>query len=70
MVLERILEEHQKVYFKLLNVKLRNSFQDHFQEDPLQMAMIICKRLKEEKKIVASIIKKEVRHRSCLLHTA
>uniref|UniRef100_A0A8C8LUP9 SH2 domain-containing protein n=1 Tax=Oncorhynchus tshawytscha TaxID=74940 RepID=A0A8C8LUP9_ONCTS len=49
--------------------KIKRNLQDHFQEDPLQMAMIICNCLKEEKKILASIIKKEVRHRSCLLHT-
>uniref|UniRef100_A0A8C7GZC3 Signal transducer and activator of transcription 1 n=1 Tax=Oncorhynchus kisutch TaxID=8019 RepID=A0A8C7GZC3_ONCKI len=49
--------------------KIKRNLQDHFQEDPLRMAMIICNCLKEEKKILASIIKKEVRHRSCLLHT-
>uniref|UniRef100_A0A8C7VI54 Signal transducer and activator of transcription n=1 Tax=Oncorhynchus mykiss TaxID=8022 RepID=A0A8C7VI54_ONCMY len=40
--------------------KIKRNLQDHFQEDPLQMAMIICNCLKEEKKILASIIKKEV----------
>uniref|UniRef100_A0A8C7GZB2 Signal transducer and activator of transcription n=1 Tax=Oncorhynchus kisutch TaxID=8019 RepID=A0A8C7GZB2_ONCKI len=44
--------------------KIKRNLQDHFQEDPLRMAMIICNCLKEEKKILASIIKKEVRHRS------
>uniref|UniRef100_A0A4W5NRC0 Signal transducer and activator of transcription n=1 Tax=Hucho hucho TaxID=62062 RepID=A0A4W5NRC0_9TELE len=39
--------------------KIKRNLQDHFQEDPLQMAMIICNCLKEEKKILASIIKKE-----------
>uniref|UniRef100_A0A673YFP7 Signal transducer and activator of transcription 1b n=1 Tax=Salmo trutta TaxID=8032 RepID=A0A673YFP7_SALTR len=40
--------------------KIKRNLQDHFQEYPLQMAMIICNCLKEEKKILASIIKKEV----------
>uniref|UniRef100_A0A673YFX3 Signal transducer and activator of transcription n=1 Tax=Salmo trutta TaxID=8032 RepID=A0A673YFX3_SALTR len=39
--------------------KIKRNLQDHFQEYPLQMAMIICNCLKEEKKILASIIKKE-----------
>uniref|UniRef100_A0A8C7H038 Signal transducer and activator of transcription n=1 Tax=Oncorhynchus kisutch TaxID=8019 RepID=A0A8C7H038_ONCKI len=39
--------------------KIKRNLQDHFQEDPLRMAMIICNCLKEEKKILASIIKKE-----------
>uniref|UniRef100_A0A674CM15 Signal transducer and activator of transcription n=1 Tax=Salmo trutta TaxID=8032 RepID=A0A674CM15_SALTR len=49
--------------------KIKRKLQDHFQEDPLHMAMTICKCLKEEKKILAAL-KKEVRHRSCLFHTA
>uniref|UniRef100_A0A673YG21 Signal transducer and activator of transcription n=1 Tax=Salmo trutta TaxID=8032 RepID=A0A673YG21_SALTR len=40
--------------------KIKRNLQDHFQEYPLQMAMIICNCLKEEKKILASIIKKEL----------
>uniref|UniRef100_A0A8C7GF95 Signal transducer and activator of transcription n=1 Tax=Oncorhynchus kisutch TaxID=8019 RepID=A0A8C7GF95_ONCKI len=33
--------------------KIKRKLQDHFQEDPLHMAMTICKCLKEEKKILA-----------------
>ncbi|XP_038862629.1 signal transducer and activator of transcription 1-alpha/beta-like [Salvelinus namaycush] len=39
--------------------KIKRKLQDHFQEDPLHMAMTICKCLKEEKKILASVLKKE-----------
>uniref|UniRef100_A0A8C9TZP6 Signal transducer and activator of transcription n=1 Tax=Scleropages formosus TaxID=113540 RepID=A0A8C9TZP6_SCLFO len=33
--------------------KIKRNLQDHFQEDPVHMAMIICRYLKEEKKILA-----------------
>ncbi|XP_055734934.1 signal transducer and activator of transcription 1-alpha/beta-like [Salvelinus fontinalis] len=39
--------------------KIKRKLQDHFQEDPLHMAMTICKCLKEEKKILASVLQKE-----------
>uniref|UniRef100_A0A8K9XZB5 Signal transducer and activator of transcription n=1 Tax=Oncorhynchus mykiss TaxID=8022 RepID=A0A8K9XZB5_ONCMY len=35
--------------------KIKRNLQDHFQEDPLQMAMIICNCLKEEKKILDNV---------------
>uniref|UniRef100_A0A8C7T849 Signal transducer and activator of transcription n=1 Tax=Oncorhynchus mykiss TaxID=8022 RepID=A0A8C7T849_ONCMY len=44
--------------------KIKRKLQDHFQEDPLHMAMIICKCLKEEKKILACALKKEENVRS------
>uniref|UniRef100_A0A3P9A6E5 Signal transducer and activator of transcription n=1 Tax=Esox lucius TaxID=8010 RepID=A0A3P9A6E5_ESOLU len=41
-----------------LNIRrIKRKLQDKFQEKPLKMAMIICNCLKEEKKILASIIK-------------
>ncbi|XP_014028511.2 signal transducer and activator of transcription 1-alpha/beta isoform X1 [Salmo salar] len=39
--------------------KIKRKLQDHFQEDPLHMAMTICKCLKEEKKILAALKKEE-----------
>uniref|UniRef100_A0A4W5REW6 Signal transducer and activator of transcription n=1 Tax=Hucho hucho TaxID=62062 RepID=A0A4W5REW6_9TELE len=39
--------------------KIKRKLQDHYLEDPLHMAMTICKCLKEEKKILASALKKE-----------
>ncbi|XP_020309715.1 signal transducer and activator of transcription 1-alpha/beta [Oncorhynchus kisutch] len=44
--------------------KIKRKLQDHFQEDPLHMAMTICKCLKEEKKILACALKKEENVRS------
>ncbi|XP_012993278.2 signal transducer and activator of transcription 1-alpha/beta isoform X2 [Esox lucius] len=39
--------------------RIKRNLQEQFQEYPLNMAMTICNCLKEEKKILASIIKKE-----------
>ncbi|CAB1328401.1 unnamed protein product [Coregonus sp. 'balchen'] len=39
--------------------KIKRNLQDHFQADPLHMAITICNCLKEEKKILASALKKE-----------
>ncbi|MFT7807976.1 Signal transducer and activator of transcription 4-like [Arapaima gigas] len=39
--------------------KIKRNLQDHYQEDPLHMAMIICRYLKEEQKILASAKKTE-----------
>ncbi|XP_036397151.1 signal transducer and activator of transcription 1-alpha/beta-like [Megalops cyprinoides] len=39
--------------------KIKRNLQDHFQEDPMHMAMIICGCLKEEQKILANAKKTE-----------
>uniref|UniRef100_A0A674CM46 Signal transducer and activator of transcription n=1 Tax=Salmo trutta TaxID=8032 RepID=A0A674CM46_SALTR len=46
--------------------KIKRKLQDHFQEDPLHMAMTICKCLKEEKKILAALKKED---RKCFSQT-
>uniref|UniRef100_A0A4W5RLS7 Signal transducer and activator of transcription 1b n=1 Tax=Hucho hucho TaxID=62062 RepID=A0A4W5RLS7_9TELE len=48
--------------------KIKRKLQDHYLEDPLHMAMTICKCLKEEKKILASALKKE--DRKCFSQTS
>lgn len=40
----------------------RSSLQDRFQEDPVSMAMIISRNLKEEQKILAAAKSAEVKH--------